>query len=307
MPASAVDAGVRGFEADHVVARTRRLPFHEVWEEAGVEVDDDSESELAVDHGGEAAAVLVGGELVQVHAFGAVRLGCLDFVPRRGVGCGGLVTRGGLAAGDHDFGAFGEQRPAEVAVVHPHQRLVAEGFVGHLILDRDRQPAVHAGDCATQYEVLAAVFELADVEGAVGHGHETQRTVLHLDGLEAVGTALLVLDRAHVGGLLKAAHVGQHVGSRIVFCGCHRRHRSLQSSACCPCAHHTVSVFRNCRYQQRIRMSKSWTEEQRKHNEGSPKGAFHRSTRYARIRRSRFTLPRHRPSAHAAGPCCGFR
>ena len=48
VPASAVDAGVRGFEADHVVARTRRLPFHEVWEEAGVEVDDDSESELAV-------------------------------------------------------------------------------------------------------------------------------------------------------------------------------------------------------------------------------------------------------------------
>lgn len=91
--------------------------------------------------------------------------------------------------------------------------IVAEGFVGHLILDRDRQPAVHAGDCATQYEVLAAVFELADVEGPVGHGHEAQRAVLHLDGLEAVGTALLVLDRAHVGGLLKAAHVGQHVGS----------------------------------------------------------------------------------------------
>ena len=89
-------------------------------------------------HGGEAAAVVVGGELVQVHAFGAVRLGCLDFVPRRGIGGGGLVARGGLAAGDHDFGAFGEQRPAEVAVVHPHQRLVAEGFVGHLILDRDR-------------------------------------------------------------------------------------------------------------------------------------------------------------------------
>ena len=62
-------------------------------------------------------------------------------------------------------------------------------------------------------EVLAAVFELADVEGPVGHGHEAQRAVLHLDGLEAVGTALLVLDRAHVGGLLKAAHVGQHVGS----------------------------------------------------------------------------------------------
>lgn len=50
-----------------------------------------------------AAAVLVGGELVQVHAFGAVRLGNLNLVPRRGVG-GGLVTRGGLAAGNHDLG-----------------------------------------------------------------------------------------------------------------------------------------------------------------------------------------------------------
>ena len=75
------DAGRKKFEADHVVARTRRLPFHEVWEEAGVEVDDDSESELAVDHGGEAAAVLVGGELVQVHAFGTDRRGRIRWSP----------------------------------------------------------------------------------------------------------------------------------------------------------------------------------------------------------------------------------
>ena len=68
-------------------------------------------------------------------------------------------------------------------------------------------------------EVFAAVLELADVEGAVGHGHETQRTVLHLDGLEAVGAALLVLDRARVGGLLEAAHMGQHIGTRAAHTG----------------------------------------------------------------------------------------
>ena len=49
----------------------------------------------------------------------------------------------------------------------------------------------------------------------------------------------LILKQCMHDGTLE---MGQPVGSRAVFCGCHRRHRSLRVSVCCPCAHHTVSV-----------------------------------------------------------------
>ena len=49
----------------------------------------------------------------------------------------------------------------------------------------------------------------------------------------------LILKQCMHDGTLE---MGQYVGSRAVFCGCHRRHRSLRVSVCCPCAHHTVSV-----------------------------------------------------------------
>ena len=49
----------------------------------------------------------------------------------------------------------------------------------------------------------------------------------------------LILKQCMHDGTLE---MGQHVGSRAVFCGCHRRHRSLRVSVCCPCAHHTISV-----------------------------------------------------------------
>ena len=49
----------------------------------------------------------------------------------------------------------------------------------------------------------------------------------------------LILKQCMHDGTLE---MGQHGGSRAVVCGCHRRHRSLRVSVCCPCAHHTVSV-----------------------------------------------------------------
>ena len=148
MPTAAIHLGIRGFETDHIITGTHRLPLHEMREIGHIEIDDHTQAELTVDDSGEASAVRIGRQFVDVHAFRLVGFGRTDLIPWRDVGRGDVITRGCATARNDHLRTFGQQRPAKVAVVHPHERLLTERLVGHLILDRDRRLVVHGTDAA---------------------------------------------------------------------------------------------------------------------------------------------------------------